>query len=551
MPLCINSEQGETSMKQATKPQSARALVLASLLGSAALLPATSFASGYAVVTDSADSLYKGTLRHALEVKKASKIYISKHVGDIEIYDTLTYSKRRPLSIYGSGQTIKANDDFTLLALTEGASLNASHLSFQGPGGFDVNNRADGDGISGKGIFIDVRDDQKGTVYMNLKYVQVSDVANHGIHISDCTLADECGSGSGGGGDGSNASVHVNFYGVTVDNAGNGKFDADGLRVDERGKGSIFFQSYKSLFTNVGADGVELDEGDNGGVFSYNKKDVYDRNGNYCDPDEFIGGGDDLEFSVMGNIEDDDDALIAAKDTYLMDTATADRPNNDVSCFEVDDAEFNEDSGMTEIVLAIDLDDGIDLDEAGNGSIDMTMIESTISNNLDEGVDLDEEGKGRMEFKFIRSTAIGNNDDGVKLSEEDEGGVIVKVVDSKATQNDKGFVFEEANKGSIWFDISKTDAVDNGGDGFEIVEEDGNGSVEGSVVSTTSTGNDGRGFDLLEEDNGSLFVKFYDTTASGNEDEGIRATQEGNGTGVIKLINSDIDDTDLDGVVEE
>ena len=537
-------------MKKATSPQSIRTILLAALIGTTSLLPATSFASGYAVVTNSADNLYKGTLRHALEVKKASKIYISKHVGDIEIYDTLTYSKRRPLTIYGSGQTIKAYDDFTLLALTEGASLNASHLSFQGPGGFDVNNRADEDGVSGKGIFIDVRDDQKGTVYMNLKYVHVSDVANHGIHISDCSLADDCGSGSGGGGDGSNASIHINFYGVTVDNAGNGKFDADGLRVDERGNGSIFFQSFKSLFTNVGADGVELDEGDNGGVFSYNKKDTFDKNGNYCDPNEFIGNGDDLEFSVAGNIEDDDDALIAAKDMYLMDTATAEKPNNDVSCFEVDDAEFNEDSGMTDIVLAIDLDDGIDLDEAGNGSIQMTMVKSVISNNLDEGVDLDEEGKGRMEFKFIHSTAIGNNDDGVKLSEEDEGGVVVKVVSSKAIGNDKGFVFEEADKGSIWFDIIKSKAFENGGDGFEIVEEDGNGNVQGQVVSTTSIGNDGRGFDLLEENNGSLFVKFINTTATDNEDEGIRATQEDNGSGAIKLIGSDIDGTDLDGVEE-
>ncbi len=538
-------------MKQATKPQSARALILASLLGSAALLPATSFASGYAVVTDSADTLYKGTLRHALEVKKASKIYISKHVGDIEIYDTLTYSKRRPLSIYGSGQTIKANDDFTLLALTEGASLNASHLSFQGPGGFDVNNRADGDGVSGKGIFIDVRDVQKGTVYMNLKYVHVSDVANHGIHVSDCTLADACGSGGGGGGEGSDASIHVNFYGVTVDNVGNGKFDADGLRVDERGEGSIYFNSYKSSFTNVGADGVELDEGNNGDVVSFNKKDTYDFNGNYCDPNEFIGGGDDLEFSVAGNIEDDDDALIAAKDTYLMDTATEERPNNDVSCFEVDDAEFDEDSGMTEIVLAIDLDDGIDLDEAGDGSIKMAMFASTISNNLDEGVDLDEEDNGNMIFKFIKSTAIGNNDDGVKLTEEDDGNVVAKVFGSKATGNDKGFVFEEVDQGDLWFDIIKTDSFDNGGDGFEMVEEDGDGNLEGHVIDSTSTGNDGRGFDLLEEDDGNLFVKFIKTVAGDNEDEGIRATQEGNGSGIIKLIKSDIDDTDLDGVEEQ
>lgn len=107
---------------------------------------------------------------------------------------------------------------------------------------------------------------------MNLKNVSVSNVANHGIHISDCSFADDCGSGSGGGGDGSNASVSVLFNGVTIDNAGNGKFDADGLRVDERGIGSIYFKSFASTFKNVGADGVELDEGDEGSIYTQVKK---------------------------------------------------------------------------------------------------------------------------------------------------------------------------------------------------------------------------------------------------------------------------------------
>ena len=40
---------------------------------------------------------------------------------------------------------------------------------------------------------------QTGTVEVYLDNVGVYGVGNHGIHISDCSLVDECGAGSGGG----------------------------------------------------------------------------------------------------------------------------------------------------------------------------------------------------------------------------------------------------------------------------------------------------------------------------------------------------------------
>ena len=72
------------------------------------------------------------------------------------------------------------------------------------------------DAKAGKGIFVDVRDDQTGTININLKNVRVEGVANHGIHISDCNLADKCGSGSGGAGEGSSASINVVLDNVTI-----------------------------------------------------------------------------------------------------------------------------------------------------------------------------------------------------------------------------------------------------------------------------------------------------------------------------------------------
>lgn len=137
------------------------AQILAAALGCATLIPAAAFASGIAFVTDSGDTMTPGTLgtlRYAIQVEQASKIYIAKNIAEINISNlgTLIYSKQEPLFVHGLGQTIKMDNNITLLELSEGASLTASNLSFVGPAGFNVNNRADLDGDSGKGIFKDV-----------------------------------------------------------------------------------------------------------------------------------------------------------------------------------------------------------------------------------------------------------------------------------------------------------------------------------------------------------------------------------------------------------
>lgn len=124
---------------------------------------------------------------------------------------------------------------------------------------------------------------------------------------------------------------------------------------------------------------------------------------------------------------------------HLLAKASGMTPNNDTSCVEAE-LEYNEDNDETIIALGLDLDDGIDLDEAGDGSIKMTMIKSIVTGNEDEGVDLDEEGEGRMYLKLINSQILNNRDDGVKLTEEDGGGLVATEVGSTASGNDKGYV---------------------------------------------------------------------------------------------------------------
>lgn len=435
-----------------------------SLFSAPVMLPGTSHASSVALVTNNNDS-GAGSLRHAIEVKKSQTIIIPKWVSDIEISNTLNYDSTQKLTIKGHGQTVQTGLNITMLAITQGADLKISNLNFTGPGNFSISQRGDQGVQAGKGIFIDVRDDQTGRVNLILNNVSVAGVANHGIHVSDCSLADDCGAGSGGGGEGSPASIMVKFNRVSINDVGNGKFDADGLRVDDRGEGGITFYAHKSSFTHVGADGVELDEGNEGDVYAKVSYSNFSHNGGYCDPDlleAFLPAPKKAKFAESEEVSE-------------FDIPPAVSGSPDDSCFEREVDTYN--SGFIEAYkFGIDLDDGIDIDEAGEGSLLTSMKHSIISFNLDEGVDFDEEDEGMIWSRYVRTEAFSNNDDGYKHSEEGAGSVIGQVNKSSAMDNGgKGFVFEEENEGDLFVSVSRSTTGSNGDSdqtGIEVVQQD-------------------------------------------------------------------------------
>ena len=149
-------------------------------------LPA--LADGPLIVTSTADD-GAGSLRAALASASAAQgpQQILLAVGEgIELETGLVYSGAAPLTLIGTGQTISIAVDETLLTASAGADLSVEDLTFRGPGGFDLGARADiEDGTAGKGIFVDLRDDQSGLATLSLTRVTVADVASHGIHVSD------------------------------------------------------------------------------------------------------------------------------------------------------------------------------------------------------------------------------------------------------------------------------------------------------------------------------------------------------------------------------
>lgn len=418
------------------------------------------------LVTSAADN-GPGTLRAALETASRSGQPATIVIGtatDIQLANFLNYWGTEPLEIIGAGQTITATRDFTVLNISQGADVTITNLTFAGPGGFDIENRSALGTGAGKGIFVDVRDDQTGTVEVELINVTVTGTAGHGIHVSDCTLADECGGGSGGAGEGSPASILLTLTNVTVEDTAYGRFDADGVRVDERGEGGIEFVATSSLFAGVGADGIELDEGQAGDVSAVISLSTFTDNGGYCDPEllePFMPEEPEGAFDQGAMMEDAIPGPITG--------------SPDDGCFERA-VDLYDDGSVEEYEFAIDVDDGFDIDEAGPGSMFVSVTGAVMTDNLDEGFDFDEEDGGDIFATYVDTEASGNTDDAYKHSEEGEGGVFGLVAGSSATENGGvGFVFEEEGDGDVEVAVldSSSEGNDGGDLGLEVVQEDG------------------------------------------------------------------------------
>ena len=393
--------------------------------------PVASAAPAALVTSDANDG--PGSLREAL-ASGATMIEIDEAVGTIYVTETLVYAGTKALKLVGTNQTIDGTgliDSSTpIFAVTMGADLSMYDLGFQGSGGYSFANQG-----GGKGIFVYVPTDRTGVVSLSLTGVSVFDVGNHGIHVSDCTEGDDCGSGGGGGGDGSPASIDVKLVDVLVDGVGFGKADADGVRVDERADGDIMFSAVNSTFRYVGADGVELDEGNDGSVLLEVRNNTFEYNGEYCLGDEPL--------TIGGPCDDDGDP---------------------------------------------DVDDGFDVDEAGHGSIMGFVRNNYVLYNFDEGLDFDEEDAGGFDVIFAANTAIGNEDEGVKLSEEDGGDIIATLKSHYSEGNNgskEGIEIEEADGGVVTVVVTGSNFTGGEDEELKIEEGDEDGGtvkIRGSKV---------------------------------------------------------------------
>ena len=387
--------------------------------------------------------------------------------SEIELTSGLEYTGTGDLILVGNGSEIMASDTFQTY---EGVSA-----AVDGKGVALITSRSSGnvkikdlelngnEGRSQHGFELDVPGDADGVISAKFKGVEVEGFWDHGVHIDD-----QAGATGGGG-----------------DTAG-GKDDLAGANSDA----SLFVRILGSEIAENGiwedsvsdSDGFRVDEG------RFGDATVLIRNSAFV-----LNGADGFELDETGK-------GFAAADVFRS-------AFNDNGPFDLNDT-----------------DDGLDIDEAGAGRLEVRVRQSEINGNFDEGLDLDEAGRGSI-FIEVQDTFANNNGNaklnglatdpggtGVKLSEEDQGNIFAEFVDSQANGNDDyGFRLEQFGGGEVDALFEAVWALDNRND---VPDQGGRNGIR--LESFAS--DDGAEIEILNP----VFAEFNTVVATGNGREGLR-----------------------------
>jgi hypothetical protein len=342
----------------------------------------SSAANAQSVTVTSDADVGDGSLRDAIAQANADAainlIIIKQDVCTIEIGSALEYTGAQDLSVDGKGATILAADTFAdvgMVISSSGANLSLWRLTIDGD--FE-------EGETGaNGVLIPVPAEQEGELSVFLKDVSLVNNGLFGLHIADQE-------------DDSDATLRLTVLDSLVANNGIGESDFDGIRVDDGGGGDIITNIVNSQIDGNGGDGLELDERGEGIV----ELDVVGSS--------FSGNG-------FFDPEDLDDGL------------------------DIDEAD---DGGMVVRIVnstfTDNFDEGLDLDEEDAGDVQVSIVNVNADNNIDEGIKISEEDGGGLFAMLSNVTVIGSqDDDGIQLEEADEGSLDVTVVNLIATDNDK------------------------------------------------------------------------------------------------------------------
>ncbi|MEZ4553648.1 MAG: right-handed parallel beta-helix repeat-containing protein [Dehalococcoidia bacterium] len=173
-------------------------------------------------------------------------------------------------------------------------------------------------------------------------------------------------------------------------------------------------------------------------------------------------------------------------------------------------------------------EDGFDIYEECDGDVSLTTLSSTFNDNGwdeedGEGIDVDEYGSGYVEVTLNGLDASRNTDDGVDIEEYD--GSYVESVALQREETDSSEVQQSAatdgpqtatcEGDNLTLTVNGGRASDNGSDGFEVDEEDC-GSLYMTVTAVVASGNDDDGFDAAEYGPGDLDFTAGSATAADN-----------------------------------
>lgn len=194
--------------------------------------------------------------------------------------------------------------------------------------------------------------------------------------------------------------------------------------------------------------------------------------------------------------------------------------------------------------------DGIRVNEGGDGSVTFRSWNSRTDNNAADGIELDETGGGDVSID-VRNTTITRNgifdpddlDDGFDIDEAGDGSITGQVVASSANHNfEEGLDFNENGAGDLTVDLTDVEANFNREEGIDYEEDDdvaGGGHLLAVMNRVTTHGNgvdggDG-GLKIREKGAGDLNVTLSNITATRNRLAGIHINETGSGSATASI----------------
>lgn len=383
-------------------------------------------------------------------------IKFAKDATAVRLEGTVTFTGGQDLTIDGNGGVIRAKNgsegDFDLFVTTGGGDLTLRELTFRN--GLD-------------GVLVEVPTDATGVVKVKLRDVRIFGSGEFGLHVDDLG--------------GSDASIKLELNGSTFRGNGVGALDFDGIRVDERGEGSIYAYINDTVINANGGDGLELDEGDAGDVYLTMKDSSLNRNGFFNEED--LDDGLDIDEAGDGSV-------------YVR---------------------------LHNVQANNNLDEGIDLDEEDDGGVFVNFKDVTANGNFDEGIKISEEDAGGIGARLKNVVANRNGDDGIEFEEADGGGIFAWFDYVSTNRNgDEGIQLEEAGDGSVFARLKDVTANRNAGHGLQATEGDG-GSLLMSIKDSVFSRNDGFGISVEQEGPGFGLLLLDDVALNGNGDGDIES----------------------------
>lgn len=425
------------------------------------------------------------SLQHALDAAASSGGVVIVR-GTVHLQEPLVYASDRDLTIIGARGARIVGPNRPIAAPSRsnarvGEETVGDALQILGAPDLTIRN-LDFQDQSGHGIYFELTDDARGTVEIDFKRVGFSGQGLAGMWVEDQAGGSEAAPDPIE----SDASIHLDFTGVTVRGTGFAEDDAqscralteedgcpwadfDGMRINEGGLGDVTFSFRRVEFTDNAGDGIEFDETGPGGAHGA------------VTASSFNGNGEQPQFTV-------------------------------------------------------DVEDGFDIDEAGPGGIHLEFRRVEVNDNIDEGTDLDEAGEGSVYFGARNLVATGNVDENVKITESEDdpegaGDIVLDLVNVTAdgSLEGRGARFEEFGEGGVKGRITRSTFSGNVEDDGLRIDEEAAGSIDVRLRRIAASGNDGQGLQMTENGLGDIIAAILASEFTGNGNTAVELEEEDEG----------------------